>query len=497
MTHSIILLRELLSRLTKKELVLLKKKIASNPDSEGVRTGRSKKLVNLLLSNPEFTSTKIEREIYGGPNHAAFSKLIERTIERIDKIFLNFNRDSVQFYSERNYTFFSLKRKLLILQIRFLRGIEFEISLQFEKIISLSKKYELYEILIEALIVKQRYAVLHKGQNAIDHIEKKIIKYDEIRKKIQRARGLWTNLAARINRSISSDDYKDDLARAVSILKSDFAETNSATICYFYFFLEVESHHIVRKYEEAEVFLKKALNLIMGNSSLYTLARHSDVLINLSNNNIFLGKFQLAKEQALKARELIDLRSENSDITFEVEFFARFYNGEIDNAAKIIEEIYHTTRLRNSPFLFSKRAYLFACIKTIQGDIRRSNELMLDVKAIEKDKSGWNIGRRVLTIINCIEAGEFESADLKVMNLEKYLKRITKMHNVRKRNIIIFRILLKLMNEGFDFQKTYKRRKKYFELLEGNDPDYKWNIKSPELIIFHEWFKGKIKQKSK
>ena len=57
---------------------------------------------------------------------------------------------------------------------------------------------------------------------------------------------------------------------------------------------------------------------------------------------------------------------------------------------------------------------------------------------------------------------------------------------------MILRILLKLINEGFDFEKVYNQRKKYFDLLESNDPEYVWKIKSPELIIFHEWFKKKL-----
>ena len=150
------------------------------------------------------------------------------------------------------------------------------------------------------------------------------------------------------------------------------------------------------------------------------------------------------------------------------------------------------SRISKTPFLSSKRGSLFACLKTIGGDIKGSNELLLDVKEIEKDKEGWNIGKRVLKIINCIESNDLENADLKVLSLEKFIKRILKSRFVRKRDVLIIRILLKLINEGFNFEKVYKQRIKYFELLGGNDPEYAWKIKSPELIIFHEWFKRKV-----
>ena len=123
---------------------------------------------------------------------------------------------------------------------------------------------------------------------------------------------------------------------------------------------------------------------------------------------------------------------------------------------------------------------------------------MLDrnqVAEIEKDKEGWNLGKRVLTIINRIEANDFESADLQVMNLEKFIKRILKFRHVRKRDVVILRILIKLINEGFDFTKVYEQRKRYFDLLESNDAEHAWKIKSPEVIVFHEWYKAKMEKK--
>ena len=152
--------------------------------------------------------------------------------------------------------------------------------------------------------------------------------------------------------------------------------------------------------------------------------------------------------------------------------------------------------MTNTPFLFSKRAYLYAALKSYQGEIKKSNELLHDVKEIERDKEGWNLGNRVLTIINRIEENDFESADLKVLSLEKFIKRILKFRHVRKRDVIILRILIKLINESFDFEKVYLQRKKYFDLLESEDPEYAWKIKSPELIIFHDWFKKKLLEKS-
>jgi hypothetical protein len=168
------------------------------------------------------------------------------------------------------------------------------------------------------------------------------------------------------------------------------------------------------------------------------------------------------------------------------------YSHKFEEAEKLIEELYHASRTSKIPFLFSKRAYLLACMETLKQDFAKSKELLAEVKDIEKDKEGWNIGKRILTIINRIELMEFESVDLQVLNLQKHIKRTLKTRHVRKRDILILRILIKLINEQFNFEKVYKSRRRYFDLLESNDESYRWKIKSPELIIFHEWFKNKM-----
>ncbi|MEO8088367.1 MAG: hypothetical protein ABI763_16220, partial [Bacteroidota bacterium] len=335
--------------------------------------------------------------------------------------------------------------------------------------------------------------VIQKGKKAVNEIEFEIVKYENLHRKVQRARNMWTILSAKIDQSDSFREYASELDEVRDLLRTDFEETNSATICYFYLLIETEANQNERNYLVADLNLKKMHNLIMENSSLYTKARRGEVLVNIANNEIFLNNYSSAIKNAENAKLYFEKGTGNADVASEIEFFARFYNNELDLAEKIIEEIYISARKRNSPFAYGKRAYLYACIMTIKGEIEKSNELLGEVREIEKNKGGWNIAMRVLTIINCIEAKDYESADLKVMNMEKFIKRNSKLHHIRKRDVLILRILLKLINEGFDFKKVYKARKHYFELLEGKQPDYYWKIRSPELIIFHEWFKKKIK----
>jgi hypothetical protein len=496
MIHSFRLFKELIFRLTDKEIFLLKKKFEVGIKSTDKNKNKSKELLKLVLKNPEITKVEVERKLYDDSSKAAFNKLIDRAIEKIDEILITFSRDVTTVYSERNFAYFHLKRRFLIIQMRLLRGIEFDFRNQLEKIITSANRFEHYDIMVEALSAKQRHEVL-RNKKAVSQIQKLIDRYEGIKVKLQNARNIWSRFGVLISNVSYATNYKKELSEVCKILRDDFEQTASKNIGYIYYFLEVESRQIVGNYKEAEVFLKKLYSLLQNNESIYTKTKHAEVALNLAANKIFLRDFSSAVIYAKEAKRHFTADSINYYVATGDEFLARYYNGEFLIAEGLIGEIYNFCRTNGGPFLHSKYAYQFACIKTILGEIEKSNDLLVEVKELEKEKGIWNLGKRMLAIINGIESKDYESVELKVLSLEKFLKRISKSNQVRKRDKVILRILLKLINEGYDFNKVYNQKKEYFDFLEGNDPEYSWKIKSPELIIFPDWFKKKMHENSK
>jgi hypothetical protein len=53
--------------------------------------------------------------------------------------------------------------------------------------------------------------------------------------------------------------------------------------------------------------------------------------------------------------------------------------------------------------------------------------------------------------------------------------------------------LIALSNGNFDFVKVNYNNKKIIENLNDIEAKFKWQLKSPEMIIFHEWFDAKVK----
>ncbi len=484
--------KNLVNKLKREEVKSLLKYLRYYQDAKDDTKGKGVMLIEAILADPDCTTKDIQIGLYGSENYHAFNKLLNRTKDKIYEVMLFDQNLSKEFYSDRNRAVFEIRKKLVQSEILYLRGMTDELESFQNKIISKAKQYEVYDSLIEALRAKQRYVGFRFGKTSYDRIENEILKYEINRKAVIQSRSLFTKIMSVINQSNTSNDYKDDLYQAINLLTKDFQTTSSSTVGYYLYYLQAEWFQINNLYKDAESILSKLLKLVLENHSIYTKTRHGDVLMNLSFNELHLGNFDLALQNAVLAKSYYENNSVTMDVAKELEFYCRFFLKDIDNSEKLIDEIYNSTRSSNTPFLYSKRAYLYACLKTLKGDFSGSNELLQEVKEIEKDKEGWNLGKRILTIINRIESKDLESADLKVLSLEKFLKRILKFRHVRKRDIAILRILLKLINEGFDFEKVYLQRKRYFDLLESDDPDYGWKIKSPEMIVFHQWFKTKF-----
>jgi hypothetical protein len=493
--NSLNTLRNVLYKLKKEEVKSLLNFLKYHQKQVKDQSMKSIQLVELILSDKNTSSNDLQHILYGELNYVAFNKLINRLKDKIYEVMLFDANLSMPLYSERNREVFELRKKLIQSEILFSRGIIDNIEYLQNKIIAKAKDYEIYDSLVEALHAKQRYLSFKSGVSAHKKIEKEILFFSLSRDLAAKARNRFNSIMTKINFSTDSFDYKDELNEALDELKEDYEKTGSATIGYYFYFLETEKYMNEKRYLESTASLKKVVEVLQNNRSVFTNNRMGSAIINLAVNQNYLFNFDRALEYVDDSKKYFAPKSSSFEVACEIEFDSLFYSGKLSEAGQLIEALYHLSRTSNNPFLYARRAYLFACVNTLKGSFQKSNQLLSEVNEIEKDKEGWNIGKRILTIINRIEIEDFESVDLQVQNLEKHIKRTLKIKHVRKRNILILRILLKLINEQFNFKKVYKNRQRYFHLLESNDHDYRWQIKSPELIIFHEWFRSKMEKR--
>ena len=142
-------LKKLISKLSTREINLLKKQIDS---SEITLSGsKSLMLLKLLKSKKEITSSEIQKSIYGKLNYLAFNKLCNRFKELIYDVLLLESSIQTSGYSKRNNLSFELRKKVIQADIIQLRGMSDDLMNIHNSVISKSYSFEFYEILIQAL----------------------------------------------------------------------------------------------------------------------------------------------------------------------------------------------------------------------------------------------------------------------------------------------------------------------------------------------------------
>lgn len=489
-------LKNIIGKANKKELSSFQKLMLMNVD-EIPDTGLvAPKMIEGILSNPSITAGEMQKKLYGKMQYEAFAKLVNRTKDKIlEALVLDNNLKRTDIHIERNQVLFDIRKKQIQIQILQSRGFNQEIESMRDRLIERAKKYELYDQLLELLYDKQMFSGFRYGLKVATKIKEEIEYFEKCRYAAQKARIMFAELSAKINSSASADEYKNDLPYSVGILRDDYKVTKSGSVGYYFYLFETELHQQNENYHGAEKSLQALITLLHDNPSIYLKHRMGNTLINIANNEIYIGKFDDAQKHASASLEYLSSSAVNKSIVREIEFFIAFYNGDLDLAIKIIDELYTNAQFRNTASINNRRAYMYAAVFTAKGDYKNSLKLLSEMKEIEKDKEGWNLARRILTIINEIELEEFENTELKIQSLNVFIKRILKNKFLPERYVKILRLLLRLIQLDFDFEKTYRSRKKYFDEIADEKSSWTWKVKSPELIVFHEWFQSKIDKK--
>ena len=165
-------------------------------------------------------------------------------------------------------------------------------------------------------------------------------------------------------------------------------------------------------------------------------------------------------------------------------------------AQSVVKELVALTSPTITPFHYAKRIYFKACAHFAAGEFKESLQNLQVTKEIENDKEGWNIGKRLLTILIHLELDDWDAAETGITNLRMHIQRLKPEGTVRKRDTVILKVLQKLILTSFDYQQVLDNHSDLFELLDRTDRDYRWQVKSPEMVVFHHWFQDKAQGKA-
>ncbi len=461
---------------------------------------KSLKLFDILNTDKEFSEADIKYKLYGQSQveQRTFIKLVERFREKMyESNYLDVNLYREDVNSPYFMGLIEAKKMIGVSYSIASRGVANKEMLRILKRgIMLSEKFELYDEWICFLNLKFLLNASINPENdpayLIDEIKELQFRKNTL---IEAQYFVYKLIRLFQDQSSIQNDIRQDLNTAIEDLDFKNKKYQSWNVYYNISLLKIQLYHIDEMYDAAENLLRDLIGHLLTQPSLKQFTRIAEAYTNLASTQMSNFKFAEALKSIEEALRFPGLRPADRNYYKESLVFLNIYLGNYSKSNQALKEMISEDLIGNTEEELSRRKYLLATNLFLQGEYKKSNFQLQDTKEIENEKEGWNIGIRLLQIFLTLETEKINLADQRIQSLRKHIERTSKIKSVRKRDVVIFRILRHLAMNGFDFKETWLDKKKDFLLLQSDKPEYKWIPRSHEVIIFHQWFESKIRNK--
>lgn len=481
--------------LNEKEIQVIDDHIQSIYLLSGSNAGESKqlKLFRFITSNKDriVTDSELSKHV-ATPNLASLKYLLSEKI--YDALLLNKHLESNAVFSPREQIVFALKKKTLLIKslYRTLNQGRIEtLNFMLAETIKLAKENEVYDVLIEILIVQKQLKGMRTGILEFENVNDQIIFYDQCFKSVQNANDAYYRLILNqefIN-SLSKKELDQHIRNSIKQMELDYKKTKAQEVSYYMHFLQIALYENEKNFKQAIIYCKKLILMVKKSKVLYSKDRIGFAMANLTQFNVLIGNYKEASSNAKNAQQYHIQNSFNHLTLKEQEFYAHFYAGNFKEALKCTDEMLQHSMADSGGYRKSKFIYYEACVLFATKQFKEALQLLNKSLEIEKDKTGWNIALRTLNILVFIELSKINEAGRALEALRKYMERLTKSDEVKQRDILIIKLLREIEKDGFRLNaKNANATKMLKELSEKNKP-ISWNYYTPELIPFHEWVK--------
>lgn len=479
-----------LSRLTKEE----KKEEVSSPNvfDHDREDTKASQLFRYLLLNPD-EDEAVVRGVMGTEKVKTFERLVERLREKISFCI------SSEFVVLRKNTEYS-KRSQELLRIGYwmnqvdiylyVKNLPFEAYDLLSKVINSAKVYEAYTPLIQALYIKRHFLKMRQGTKGYDEITEEIKQYESCNQAYLKA---WTWYETYLQFALF-DGYRNGFIETfkgiITELEEECIQTKSAVVEFYYLQIKIGYLCETRCFSDAQQSALRLLELTTKRPSINTPRKVGIAYAQVSEVHLYCRHLEHSIKASKIALEHFIPNTLNSAIMEENLFWALFFSAQYNEAEKQVSRILNNINYKQSGYLDNKRKYLYASVLFANGKLAQCAKILETLKEIPQDKTGWSIGIKTLSIMRAfLQRDPEELINAKIRALRYDMKSLKATGTACRRNSLILSILYKLAKSNGDFKKIYNKRIEDFRLLEKDDPEYGWQIKSHELIIFHVWFK--------
>lgn len=456
------------------------------------------------ISNAEESKTfEVFRKLTSGEeiryeNKTALNKLKSRIFEKsLDALMMDEQYLSATF-CEFDYKLLELKKKLVKVRILQLSVTQSKTDLIYHlvnEIIEEAKKYEIYTIINEALLIKKHMIAGRSNATEIQQVDNEIAFYKSCEIAAYEVVDCYNILIRNegLNSQLTEKEIINHISNSIRKMEKDLSYTNSEQINYYLFIMKFAFYEKKKDFDKCISICKELIGLLKKSKPIYRVERMGFALDNLSLFYLRSFNYKMAEKAVVEAESFFLPGSHNAMVCLEEKFHIFFHQGKYKEAQECLDKIMahpisDAGKFRNAKFTFYK-IYMLFTQKRFKECIQLANKPL----EIEKSKSKWRIALDILKVMTFVEIAYFDSASRALDAIRKYIERNKSDEKIKERDLLIVRALRELEKSSFEYDPQNPALVKIIKQLSAKNTAVSWEHCTPELIPFHEWLGKRIK----
>ncbi|MDQ4138906.1 MAG: hypothetical protein M3142_00125, partial [Bacteroidota bacterium] len=290
-----------------------------------------------------------------------------------------------------------------------------------------------------------------------------LAKYRDLGALEQEAADLYYTSRLELNKSVSSKNkYLEKLKVVVNKLEELWKKTHSATIFDYYYKLNISLHELTGNF--AEILKITALSEELLLKGKINKKRFDDRYNKFINVYAYLRvkEYEKGLQTAASFVQVFNRSTNNWFAFMENYFLLAMHAGEYGQASKLYAEVMRNTFFKKISRSAQERWSLYGnylYFVNPSDELSKPSSyrrLMSQVPEHSKDKQGFNVAILILQYIYFVRTQDIDALNYRIESLKKYAGRHLT-HQLSKRNLLFFKLLMLLVKEDLDYTQAKKK----------------------------------------
>jgi len=233
------------------------------------------------------------------------------------------------------------------------------------------------------------------------------------------------------NKKIS---LEHDTALILKELESYDEKKSSERFLFWFYVSKMHDHNINKEFVDANRYAQNLLKLFSGDSIMKTKSNQGGVLKDVVYINLNLDKHKEAVKYANQAINNFRKGMANELRAMDYLFFAHLRDKDYKNAEITVQKALQHKQINAGNKLIKARWLFFhANLEYLKGKHKEAARSLRTNEHITSDKSGWNLGCRLLEMMIDMEENDLFLVDYKLKNFNRLLSpRNTETENIER-----------------------------------------------------------------